>query len=83
MVVVDIGYRSVILNREDAMKFVEILEKAEAYERKWWSPEWREKKGMEAEYTYHVYPNENEYAMRIVTDSHYQMAKLAGKPQKD
>ena len=29
MVVVDIGYRSVILNREDAMKFVEILEKAE------------------------------------------------------
>jgi hypothetical protein len=29
-----------------------------------------------------VYPNEAHFSMRIVSDSHFQMAKLAGKPQE-
>ena len=83
MIVVDLGYRSIVLHREDAIKFVEILENAEIYERKWWSAEKRKEKGMDAEYTYHVYSMDSEMPMRIITDGHYQMAKLAGKPAKD
>jgi hypothetical protein len=69
--------------RDDALKFVEILEKSEVYERKYWSLDKRKEKGMDTDYTYHVYPNEKEYTMRVVTDQHYNMAKLAGKPEKD
>jgi len=39
--------------------------------------------GMETDYTYHVYPSDQEHAVKLITDQHYQMAKLAGKPQKD
>jgi hypothetical protein len=30
--------------------------------------------------TVHVYPNDREISMKIVSTSMYQMAKLAGKP---
>lgn len=82
MVVIDIGWQKIVLGREDALKLVEILEKSETYENKYWSREDREKLGMTEEYTYHVYPNDKEYTMRIISDSHYEMAKLAGKPEK-
>ena len=82
MVVIDIGWQKIVMNREDAMRFVEILEKAETYENKYWSREEREKRNIDDDYTYHVYPNDKEYQMRIISDSHYQMAKLAGKPEK-
>ena len=42
----------------------------------------RKERGIESEYTYHVYPNDKQYQMNIVSESHYQMAKLAGKPVK-
>lgn len=82
MIVIDLGYKSVVLKRDDAVKFVEILERSETYERKWWSVEKRRELGMENDTTYHVYPNDNEYAMKIITEQHYNMAKLAGKPEK-
>ena len=65
------------------MKLVELLESSEVYEDRYLSKEERGKLGTDADYTYHVYPNEKMFNMRIVTDSHYQMAKLAGKPVKD
>lgn len=83
MVVIDLGWQKVVMNREDAMKFVEIIERSETYENKYWSRDEREKRGIPEDYTYHVYPNDKEYTMRIITDSHYEMAKLAGKPAKD
>lgn len=82
MVVVDLGWQKIVMNREDAMKFVEIIERAETYENKYWSRDERTKLGMDDEYTYHVYPNDKEYQMKIISDSHYEMAKLAGKPAK-
>jgi hypothetical protein len=83
MVVVDIGYRKLVMPREQAMLLVECLEKAEVYEEKWWSEEKRKEKGMDNTYTYHVYPNEEGYKMHIISDHLYAVAKLAGKPAKD
>ena len=83
MIVVDLGYRSIVLPREEAFKLAEILEKAETYESKYWSADKRKAMGMTDEHTYHVYPNDNHTNMRLITDEHYRMAKLAGKPTKD
>ena len=83
MIVVEIGYQSLILPREEALALVEILEKSQIYERKYWREEDRKARGMTTDYTYHVYPDEHQYATKIVSDQHYNMAKLAGKPDKD
>jgi len=83
MIVIDLGYKSIVLPRTEGMKLLEILEKAEIYERKYWTSDKRIALGMDTEYTYHVYPSEQEHAVKLITDQHYQMAKLAGKPQKD
>ena len=83
MVVIDLGYRKIVLSKEKAMLLVECLEGAEVYEDKYWSEAKRTEKGMTEAYTYHVYPNEAHFGMRIVSDTHYQLAKLAGKPQEN
>lgn len=83
MVVVEIGYNNFALSKEDAMTIVEILERAELYEAKYWSTDKRKEKGMTADYTYHVYPNEKQYTMKIISNDMYNMAKLAGKPERD
>jgi hypothetical protein len=81
MIIVDLGYKSVVLPREEAFKLAEILEKAETYEAKYWNSEKRKEMGMTDEHTYHVYPVEHPINIRLITDGHYQMAKLAGKPK--
>ncbi len=83
MIVIDLGYRKVVLNREKAMQLMECLEGAEIYEERYWSEEDRKTMNMTGTYTYHVYPNEVNFSMQIVSDSKYQMAKLAGKPTKE
>jgi hypothetical protein len=82
MVVVDIGYRKLVMTKEKAMALVECLESAEVYEEKYWSEDKRKELGMTEQYTYHVYMNESNFNMQIVSDSKYQMARLAGKPQE-
>jgi hypothetical protein len=80
MIVIDLGYRKVVLNREKAMQLMECLEGAEIYEERYWSEDKRKESGMTETYTYHVYPNEANFSMQIIGDSKYQMARLAGKP---
>jgi len=80
MIVIDLGYRKVALTKEKAMQLMDCLESAEIYEEKYWSEDKRKELGMTETYTYHVYPNDNNFSMQIVSDSKYQMAKLAGKP---
>ena len=82
MVVVDIGYKKLVMTKEAAMLLVECLESAELYEEKWWSDDVRKERAMDSSYTYHVYPNEASFGMKIISDTHYRMAKLAGKPQE-
>lgn len=83
MIVISIGYEEYVFNREDGIKMMELLEKAERYERKYWSKEEREKRSITADYTYHVFPNEKQYGMQLISDDLYRMAKLAGKPEKE
>jgi len=80
MIVIDLGYRKVVLTKEKAMQLMDCLESAEIYEDRYWSEDKRKELGMTETYTYHVYPNDNNFSMQIVSDSKYQMAKLAGKP---
>ena len=80
MIVIDLGYRKVALTKEKAMQLMDCLEGAEIYEEKYWSEDKRKELGMTETYTYHVYPNDTNFSMQIVSDSKYQMAKLAGKP---
>ena len=80
MIVIDLGYKKVALTKEKAMLLMECLESAEIYEEKYWSEDRRKELGMAETYTYHVYPNDTNFSMQIVSDSKYQMAKLAGKP---
>ena len=82
MVVVDLGYRKVILSKEQAFVLIECLEKAETYEEKYWNEAKRKEFGMENEYTYHVYPNEKSFSMQVISNDIYRMAKLAGKPEE-
>jgi hypothetical protein len=82
MIVIDLGYRKVALTKEKAMLLMECLESAEIYEEKYWSEDRRKELGMTETYTYHVYPNDANFSMQIVSDSKYQMARLAGKPQE-
>lgn len=83
MVVIQLGYDNIIVSKEDAMALVEILERGEIYERKYWNQNERTARGIDGDYTFHVYPNDKQYQMNIVSESHYQMAKLAGKPEKE
>lgn len=82
MVVIELGYRKYVLPRDKAMVLIEALEHAETYEVKYWDEAKRQAMGMTETYTYHVYPSDSTFGMNVVTDSHYQMAKLAGKPQE-
>ena len=81
MVIIELGWNDkFILTNEKAIALANILEGAERFEDKYWPAEAREKHGITEERTYHVYPNDKEYPMKIVSNAYYQMAKLAGKP---
>lgn len=83
MVIISLGYRSVVLSTEDAVRVAEILARAEAFEEKYRTREEKEKSGIDTDYTYHVFPQDQQFNMKIMPDSQYQMAKLAGKPVKE
>jgi hypothetical protein len=82
MIVVDFGYHKVVLPKDKAFQLIECLESAERYEEKYWPEAKRKEKGMQMEYTYHVYPNETQFSFRVMSDEQYQLCKLAGKPQE-
>ena len=83
MVVIELGYKKFVLPRDKAMLLIDCLEGAEVYEEKYWNDEKRRQFNMDETYTYHVYPNDSNFGMQIMSDSKYQMAKLAGKPTKE
>jgi hypothetical protein len=82
MVVIDLGFRSVVLPTEDAIRVAEILAKSEAYEEKYRTKEEKDKSGIDDDYTYHVFSQDRQFTMKVISDTQYQMAKLAGKPTK-
>lgn len=80
-VIVELGYRSYVLDASDAVALAEMLGKAERYEAKWHS----KTETADSRYTYHIYAEAAPDApsMKILNDATYQMYKLAGKPEGD
>jgi len=82
MVVVKLNWSTeLVLDKGDAMTLVGILERAYKWESKYITKE-KSETG-EAHTLYFTYPNEEEYGMKIINDSIFNMAKLAGKPAKE
>jgi hypothetical protein len=80
MVVVELGWKKLVMTKEAAFQLASALEVAEIYERKWVPEGERVEKGVD--HTFHVYPNDHAFGMEIISDDLYRMAKLAGKPEK-
>ena len=79
-VVVEMGYKSFVMDTKDGVALMDVLGRAEIYEEKYN----REEESTESRYTYHVYPMEvrSGIAMRLMSDELYKLYKLAGKPQE-
>ena len=73
--IVNIGYHSYVVNTEEAVALLNILGEAEVFNEKY----------EDKHTTYHVYPQElngNRISMKLLPDSLYKFAKLAGKPEE-
>ncbi len=78
MMVMELGYNSIVLPVKDALAVAEIMQRAEKYEKKY-------NRGDDGNnsYTYHVWVNPDEITMKLISDDIYRVAKLAGKPEKN
>ena len=79
--VVSIGYKNFVLDADQGLKLLDLVSQAEVYEEKWNSET--------KDNTYHIYMNEGHassegvaMSMKVLSNGFYQMAKLAGKPNK-
>ena len=75
-VVINLGYKDYVLDAADAVTVLQLLENAELYQEKWQPMD-------QGGTLYYVYPQTPEAStLKVLTDSLYEMAKLAGKPEK-
>jgi hypothetical protein len=75
--IVDTGYRKVVLPMDKAMQLIDLLAEAEIYETKYH----RNSKDEPSHKTHHIYKEANRVIeMMAISDEHYEMYKLAGKP---
>ena len=79
--IITMGYRSIVLDVEDAVKVVNILAGGELYEDKYHSSEGNRP----AFSTHHIYPMETMRSavdLRLLSNEEYRMYSMAGKPEK-
>lgn len=71
-----VGYTEYVLDLKDAVTVAELLSKAEKHEGKYHHSS--------STRSHHIYENEESElaSLKLITDSFYRMAKLAGKPDK-
>jgi hypothetical protein len=75
----EIGYKSYVLDADQAQIIWDTIRDAEIHEEK------RDGYGSERTVTYHVYDQDElgePIQMKMLTDRQYNMAKLAGKPER-
>lgn len=72
MIVVTMGYADYAMTNKDAFALTEVLARVERYESKY--------RGSGLDNTFHIYPNETPFGMKVISDDVYRIAKLAGKP---
>jgi hypothetical protein len=73
---VNIGYKHFVMDVEKAITLLELLDGAEIFDTQW----------ANSRTAYYVYPQDNNDCIRelkILPDSIYRIAKLAGKPGKE
>ena len=81
MIIIQLGYSaSYVMTKEDALALVGIIERSHKWEEKY-VPAAESATG-ESHLLYYSYPPEEMPNMKIVNDSIYEMAKLAGKPSR-
>jgi hypothetical protein len=76
--IVQVGYTKYVMGTQQALTLLELLAEAEVYETKY--------RGSGADNTHHIYPQDTNQAInefKVIPTAFYQMAKLAGKPEKD
>lgn len=75
---VRVGYTDFVLDTQKALTLLELLSEAEIYEEVW-------RKSDEGGSTHHIYPQDKSGDMRqmkIIPHAFYQIAKMAGRPEK-
>lgn len=79
-VILNLGYRSFVLDAEQAIPLINMLSGAEVYESKWHN----RTETQDSYSSYHIYPmtQDNAFQMQLLTDEAYRMYKLAGKPSE-
>lgn len=79
-VIVNLGYRSIVVDIEKAIALAELMQDAEMYQSKYHSAA----DGNPSYNTYHVYPAEPDsgFTMQMITNESYNLYKLAGKPEE-
>lgn len=78
--VINLGYKSYVMDTNKALTLLELLDSVEIYEEEWH----REEDGKPSYTTYHVYPPEEMgvASVKLLPTNIYNVAKLAGKPEK-
>jgi hypothetical protein len=80
-VIMNLGYRSIVVDADKALAVAELIQDAETYQSKYHSAE----NGKPSHHTFHIYPAEadNGFSMQLITNESYNMYKLAGKPDNN
>lgn len=79
-VVIDMGYRSFVMDADVGVKVLDLLSKAELYTEKYHSST----ESKPSYNTFHIYPidaKQSTISMRLLGDEAYKMYKLAGAPE--
>ena len=75
--IMQIGFTHYVMDIDKAVTLASLLADSEVYEEKW-------RKGEDGGPTHHVYSQDSDkglLTMKIVPDTFYNIAKMAGKPQ--
>lgn len=78
--IINLGYRQVVLDADKALTLISLLDGAERYESKYHIGE----NGKPSFNTHHIYPvdADNGFHLTMLTTESYNMYKLAGKPEE-
>lgn len=77
MMTIQLGYTEYVVGNKDALALIDILTKAERYEKKYHAAT-----DGASQFTHHVWPSKEEFTLKTISDDLYQIAKLAGEPIK-
>ena len=80
-VIMNLGYRSIVVDADKALTIAELLQDADTYTSKYHSAQ----DGNPSYNTHHIYPADPDtgFTMQLLTNESYNLYKLAGKPDNN